>query len=157
MFNERSDPIQVAQLGEVEYPPPARFDEDASAHARPVQPIPTNQTVAWVEQVRLSWLALETKTKRLTIVLVVVLIMGAAVESFLTKGPAASNAESTLATEAVADVSGAQVPASIDESPLERATAVSVQSAGQIKRRTRESRPRFAPQRPRARLVAVIK
>jgi hypothetical protein len=153
----RSDPIQVTQQSEVEYPPPARFDEDASAHARPVEPIPTNQTVAGVERVRWSWLALETRTKRLAMILAVVLVMGAAVWALMMKGPATSNAESTPATEPAAEVSGAEVPASIDESPMERARAVSAQSARQIKRRTRESRPRFAPQRPRARLVAIIK
>jgi hypothetical protein len=148
-----NNPIQVNEAGEVEYPPPARFDENASANARPVEPIPTNQPGAWFGHS--AWLAFRSKANALALGLVGALAIGTAGGAFLVKHHPASNANSPVMSEPAGGVSATQVPDFTITSPA--GTAVSSQSAGQIKPGTRQSRRRLAARRPRARLVAVIK
>jgi hypothetical protein len=157
MMNDSSNTIQVTEASELEYPPPARFDENASANAQPVEPIPTNRAARWMGRARAAGLALGTKTKVLGLVLVGALAIGAAGGAFLVRDTASSSAKSRVVAEPAGDVSAIEVPQSTDESRTASATRLNSPSADQIKPRTRESRKRVPRQRPRARLVGVIK
>ena len=85
MIDDKNDSLNVNEEAELENPPPAHFDESASANAQPVQPIPTQGVAFWMHRTRGARQVLNTRTKRLALVLVAGLTMGALGGTMLVK------------------------------------------------------------------------
>jgi hypothetical protein len=75
MSAHSNNSVRFTEAEQFEYPPPARFDESASANAQPVQPLSTSRVAAWKQRARSARELISSKT----VVLVLVVIGGLAI------------------------------------------------------------------------------
>jgi hypothetical protein len=158
MIDETDNLLPVSEEAEIEYPPPAHFDESAAANAQPVQPIPTGIAL-WVERARSLQHAVSHKTKIVVSAVIGGLAIGALGGAMLVR-PNASRADSGPATNAErSEVRGATAT----QTPTVETPAANVAATELPKNTRRISRLRNRPARPttghpqRAYRVAVIR
>jgi hypothetical protein len=77
MTDDSNKFVQQTVTEEFEYPPPARFDDSASANAQPVEPLPTSRIVVWKQRVSSARRMISGKTIVLTLVIIGGLAIGA--------------------------------------------------------------------------------
>lgn len=145
---------------EFESPPPAYFDETASANAQPVRPIPTSRVSVWVQRAQNARQMLTARTKAVALVLIGGLAIGTLGGTMLVKQ--SSSQDSALVQESTAKTSAPRAapgdPAPNDETSAVEASAMALQSAGQTSRRIRRHRNRPPVQRgQQAYRVGVIR
>ena len=139
-----------------------RFDEVASANAKPVQPIPTSRVSDWIQRAHHARQMLTPRTKALALVLVGGLAIGTLGETLLVKEGNSTYDESPPAQESTSDITAAKDATKgtgLNEAVLDaHASAVALQTAGQNPSRIRNRRIRPPVQRiQRAYRVAVIR
>jgi hypothetical protein len=158
MIDDTDNLQKISEEAEIEYPPPAHFDESATANAQPVQPIPTGIAL-WVERARHLRHGVSRKTRIVVLAVIGGLSLGALGEAMLVRTNT-SRADSGPAIKAepsdLKGATGTQTPA--DETPAAKVAATELPGNTQSISRSgkRPTRP-SARHAPRAYRVAVIR
>ena len=93
MIDDTNNAMQFSEEAEIEYPPPAHFDESATANAQPVQPIPAAGIALWLERARHVRRAISGRTRIVVLAIIAGLAIGALGGAMLLR-PSASRADS---------------------------------------------------------------
>lgn len=146
---------------EPDFPPPAHFDDVASAEAQPVRPIPRKGFSVWLDRANHARMKLNVRPKALALVLVGGLAIGTLGGTMLVKEDSSSH-EVAPAEQPVGVADPSQDPledtVSSDATVALDATANALQRADQTSSRIRHRRSRSSGQRStRAYRVAVIR
>ena len=151
--------VKINEDEQFELPPPARFDDDASANAQPVLPLPNGGVAQWAQHSRHAPRRPGGRVKSLALVVIAGLTIGVASGAML-----ASRHQAYVSTQAVqqSNVKSAGNDESSDESSPARdmigaeASVMAMQSAVQPVRIRRHRSSLRQPGQPRAYRVAVL-
>jgi hypothetical protein len=151
-------------LSETEFnsPPPAHFDESASANAQPVEPIPASRAAGWIQRARKAQPLVSLKTRALTLVIVGGLAIGTLGGTMLVNERSSLPNEQPVVqeptTETTATQDAVKESVSSEEAAALDAAAIALQRADQTSARSRRRRnPAPVKRAPRAYRVAVIR
>ena len=165
MMDDRMNTLDSTEA-EIESPPAVRFDEVASANAKPVQPIPIGGVAVWIqrahERAHYARQMFTGRTKALALVLVGGLAIGTLGGTILVKQQASSTDAPATVEQSVPETTATQdaieVPLSSEETVALDAAAIALQRASQTSSRSRRRRALPPVQRaPKAYRVGVIK
>jgi hypothetical protein len=144
-------------------PPPARFDDDASANARPVQPLPASGIGLWTQRLRDARQKFSGRTRGLALVMISGLTIGAASGAMLASRHQAlvstSVVQQSTDEAAAPEASSQETQATLPTSDMIGAegSAMAMQSAGKARRIRRQRFSLRAPVQPRAYRVGILK
>lgn len=163
MMDDRMNSLDSTEA-EIESPPAVRFDEVASANAKPVQPIATGGVAVWIqrahERAHYARQMLTGRTKALALVLVGGLAIGTLGGTILVKQQASSTDAPAPVEQSVAETTQEAIekPLSSEEIVALDAAAIALQRASQTSSRRGRRRALPPVQRaPKAYRVGVIR
>jgi hypothetical protein len=152
--------VTVNEEAQFQLPPPARFDDDASAKAQPVQPLPASRVALWTQRLRDAGQKLGGRTKAFALVMIGGLTIGAASGAMLATRHQASVSMQTM-QQSIDETVGTE-GLNQDTSPTRdmigaEGSAMAMQRAVQPVRIRRHRSSLGAPGQRRAYRVAVLK
>ncbi|HUS09099.1 MAG TPA: hypothetical protein VMZ30_01445 [Pyrinomonadaceae bacterium] len=160
MINDTRNFVSITDEAQVDLPPP-RFDEDTSANAQPVQPLPIRGAARWMQRARDAHRKLGARWKSVALVALAGLIIGAASGAMLSNRHPSSLLPTAVGEEAIVET--ATTEDSIKEVPS-TPEAIGIQGDAMAMHREtqpprlRRHRPALQARRqPRAYRVAVLK
>jgi hypothetical protein len=158
MIDDSNNFVHHPVAKQSEYPPPARFDESATANAQPVEPLLTGRIAVWKQRARTVGQVISSKTRVLALVIIGALAAGALGGTMFVRQHAWSTDSAS-----VVDQAATELPTSTDLQKAPGGTravvsATVLPNTGRTISRSRNRHARHNRQRAlRAYRVAVIK